>query len=48
MVTKENYLDFKMCYDNAVKESKEQFQFNGIDVLTSYAKYVIEYIEKHI
>ena len=36
---------FKKAYDVAVKEKKEVFIFKGIEVLTSYAKYVIEYFD---
>jgi hypothetical protein len=48
MVTKENFLDFKTCYINAVNKNETQFTFNGIEVLTSYAKYVIDYVESSL
>lgn len=40
-----NFWRFKKAYENAVRENKEQFKFLGADVLTSYAKYVVEYFE---
>lgn len=37
--------DLKRHYNKAVKANKESFIFNGDEYLTSYAKYVIEYLE---
>lgn len=36
---------FKEAYDVALKEEKEVFLFKGSEVLTAYAKYVIEYFD---
>ena len=36
---------FKKSYDLAVDGKKEIFIFKGSEVLTTYAKYVIEYFE---
>lgn len=44
-VTLENIDEFKKLYDKAVKEKKEVFVFHGADVLVTYAKYVIEYLD---
>lgn len=45
--------ELKSCYNTAIKENKESFIFKGDEYLTTYAKYVIEYLEnefkiKHI
>jgi hypothetical protein len=45
-ITIENLKKFKTAYNAARKGKKEQFEFEGAQVLTSYAKYVIEYFEK--
>jgi hypothetical protein len=34
----------KSAYNKAVKENKDSFVFEGDEWLTSYAKYVIEYL----
>lgn len=33
----------KRAYNRAIEEKKETFQFKGAEVLTDYAKYVLEY-----
>lgn len=43
MVSLENIDKFKILYNDAVSKGSEMFVFEGRDVLTSYAKYVIEY-----
>lgn len=47
-ITKRNIKDFRKLYDNAVKENKESFMFDNQEVLTTYAKYVLKYIDKTI
>ena len=42
--TKEVYLEFKVQYMESVRGKKETFFFKGHEFLTSYAKYVLEYI----
>lgn len=42
-ITEKNIQKFITAYKKAIKESKKQFMFEGQEVLTSYAKYVIEY-----
>lgn len=37
--------ELKNLYNKAVKGNKESFTYNGDEYLTSYAKYVIEYLE---
>lgn len=39
------YQKLKVEYNNAVKDEKEIFIFNGHELLTSYAKYLIEYLK---
>ena len=43
MINLENIDTFKLLYNDAVSKGKEIFVFEGRDVLTSYAKYVIEH-----
>ncbi len=37
--------ELKNLYNKAIKENKESFTYNGDEYLTSYAKYLIEYLE---
>ena len=43
MISLENIDKFKLLYNDAVSNGNEIFIFEGKDVLTSYAKYVIEH-----
>lgn len=43
--TETSFERFKKAYEDASSEGKEQFTFEGNDVLVSYAKYVIQYVE---
>tara|TARA_R110002020_G_scaffold215911_3_gene423218 strand:+ start:1447 stop:1608 length:162 start_codon:yes stop_codon:yes gene_type:complete len=43
MISVDNLSEFKQSYDNAINEGEDMFTFEGADVLTSYAKYVIQY-----
>ena len=38
--------ELKKAYDKAVKENKETFEIECVLVLTAYAKYLIQYLEK--
>lgn len=42
---KSKYQELQDSYDKAVKEGKEQFNFYGEVLLTSYAKYLLEYLK---
>lgn len=42
---KAGFKKFKSNYDTAVAEEKETFFYRGTEVVTGYAKYLIEYIE---
>lgn len=33
------------AYDEAVKNGKESFQFDGLEYVTGYAKYLLEYMK---
>lgn len=46
--TREKVNKFKRAYNKAVKEKKESFIFNDREVLTSYAKYMIEYLNTRL
>jgi hypothetical protein len=43
--TDESFEKFKQLYEKSEKDKSETFEFEGHQVLTLYAKYVIEYIE---
>jgi len=45
MITVNNINQFKEMYNSAVSEGIDIFIFEGSEVLTSYAKYVIQYFE---
>jgi len=47
MVTEKNFQAFKKAYEQAVKDGAKVFTFERQDVLTDYAKYLIEYLEKN-
>jgi hypothetical protein len=38
--------DFRKAYDEAVKNGDEVYTFKGHEVLTQYAKYVLEYLDQ--
>ena len=42
---KVSYEQFKVEYNSAVENNKEMFVFKGNDILTAYAKYMIEYLK---
>ena len=42
----ENYKEFRKQYEKAVKEKEDIFMFQEQEVLTRFAKYVIEYHEQ--
>lgn len=48
MVTLNNINQFRKSYDLALNEGKQVFIFEGMEVLTVYAKYVIQYFESKI
>jgi hypothetical protein len=43
-VDKSTFLRLKKEYQNAVNTSKNTFMFDGNELLTDYAKYLIEYL----
>lgn len=44
-INKYELATLKRMYAKAVKEGKTQFVFQAKDILTVYAKYLIEYLE---
>ena len=44
-ITRRGLMELKRLYAHAVLSGDEQFIFEGREVLTAYAKYVIEYWE---
>ena len=45
MAREKTFGDLRRCYGDAVKKKKEIFEFQKHALLTSYAKYLIEYLE---
>jgi TRAP-type C4-dicarboxylate transport system substrate-binding protein len=44
LFNKTTFLSLKNEYQNAVETSKNTFMFEGNQLLTNYAKYLIEYL----
>jgi hypothetical protein len=44
--TEKTYLELKRQYENAVSEGLEQFEFQGVELLTTFAKYLLQFLEK--
>ena len=44
--TKEMYVELKRQYENAVSNGSEQFEFQGVELLTTFAKYLLEFLDK--
>lgn len=42
--TKQTFESLKQCYNKASKNNEEVFYFQGNQILTQYAKYLIEYL----
>lgn len=40
--------NLKRAYTNALKDKKEVFKFEGNDLLVSFAKYLIEYLDSKL
>ena len=45
-ITEENYQEFRKLYEKAVKEKEDIFMFQEQEVLTKFAKYVVEHHEQ--
>lgn len=43
-ITINDLQELTLLYKNAVKKNKEIFVYKGKEILTSYAKYLIEYL----
>lgn len=48
MITKNNIQEFKKCYNEALKNNQEIFIFEEQEILVTYAKYLIEYLDMKI
>lgn len=44
-LNKQGLTSLKKSYNQAVKSKKKSFRFDGKEMVTGYAKYVIEYLE---
>ena len=44
---KENAVALRKRYDKAVENDEETFTFKGEELLTSYAKYLLEHLESN-
>lgn len=47
-VTQKDIKPLKVAYNKAVKEGKDFFVYRGQEVVTTYAKYLLEYLESQI
>jgi hypothetical protein len=45
---KEKAKELQDCYDTAINQNKETFVFYGETLLTSYAKYLLEYLNTQL
>jgi len=45
-ITLENYNELKLAYFKAIEEGAEMFHFKGKEIPTTYAKYMLEYMEQ--
>lgn len=43
--TVKNRETLRKCYDQAVASNKEKFTFLGHELLTSYAKYLLQFLD---
>lgn len=43
--SREDLRDLKAAYEKAKEGKQKQFKFRDIDLVTGYAKYLIEYLE---
>ena len=39
-----DYFEFKKAYEKAVEDKLEVFIYDGVEFVTNYAKYMLEYI----
>lgn len=46
-LTEEDLPAIEKLYKKAVKEKQDRFKYRDHDVLTAYAKYLIEYMKSH-
>jgi len=44
-INEKNYPAFKEAYLDAVEAGKEMFYFEDQEIMTNYAKYVVQYVE---
>lgn len=44
-ITEANYPAFKKAYEQATRDKQDTFMFEGQEILTAYAKYVVMYVE---
>ena len=47
-INEQSLKELKNKYEEAVASGAEQFVFQGADLLTAYAKYLIEYVEAQL
>lgn len=39
---------FRKAYNQAVKENKDSFTFDGNEFVTNYAKYLLQYLDQEM
>lgn len=45
VITQKNKEEFRKSYEDAQKNGIEQFIFEGKEILTAYAKYLLQYLD---
>jgi hypothetical protein len=45
VVTVDDLPELSRAYNKAVADKRDRFTYNGNEILTSYAKYLIEYLK---
>lgn len=45
---RERYLKLKAAYDKAVTANKTEFTFEGFQLLTQFAKYLLEFLKNYL
>lgn len=48
VITTENVALLRQAYDKAVAQNKETFTFQGEEFATSYAKYLLEWLDNQV
>ena len=45
---RKKYNKLRMAYNQALAKEKDEFKFQGLEYVTPYAKYLLEYLDDHL